>query len=494
MKNINISYLNLPAQSPSLELNLSLSEKVHRENPNKSHIFFMCDRALSSCSVNLLNKKSICDICTYKAKKGFEIFNKRNPNSKLIPISKKDIQSNVENDYTSEIKDELLLGVHSTIGSQLRLDNMEILTKRWIKIKNKMYTSSLGLYSYFEKFLKHNLVDNFIIFNGRLSCARPLVCVSKNNNVDYKLFDASNNGKVPMYSTNEMFHSINFEKKNALKTYVKYYNESRDIAAEYMRKKLNSIETNDTVYTKNQKIGHIDKKIKLLKKPLISIFVSSDDEYRFIGSDWAKYGLVDQIDVIYMLIKSDLNKKFDFVVKMHPNQKKIHSSIKKRYKELSKSVRVMFPENKTDTYSLILQSHLIINFCSTVGAEANYLRRPVVQIGASRFRALPVANYVSNIRQAIDIIKSKSYKLMPERASIVYFCYHGKTQFTLESYEYVEDGVFKYGNEIIKTSLLMRIKAIYDKLIQGFLRGDTEFLSKLYLYIPNLLLGTTKVK
>ena len=83
---------------------------------------------------------------------------------------------------------------------------------------------------------------------------------------------------------------------------------------------------------------------------------------------------------------------------------------------------------------------------------------------------------------------------MPERASIVYFCYHGKTQFTLESYEYVEDGVFKYGNEIIKTSLLMRIKAIYDKLIQGFLRGDTEFLSKLYLYIPNLLLGTTKVK
>ena len=83
---------------------------------------------------------------------------------------------------------------------------------------------------------------------------------------------------------------------------------------------------------------------------------------------------------------------------------------------------------------------------------------------------------------------------MPIRASIVYFCYHGKTQFKLDSYKYIEDGVFKYGGELIKTSFLMRLSAVYDKYIQGRLRGDKVVLSKLYLYIPNLIFGTTKVK
>lgn len=494
MKNINISYLNLPAQSPSLELNLSLSEKVHRDNMKISHKFYMCDRALSSCSVNLLKKKSICDICTFKAKKGFEIFNKRNPNSELIKISKKDLLKFYQNNLSKEIKDELMLGVHSTIGSQLRLDNMDILNKKWRKIKENMYSSSVSLYNFFDKVLKTNKVNNFIIFNGRLSCARPLVCVSKSNNINYKLFDATNNGQIPMYSTNEMFHSINFEKKNALRTYVKFYKESKSIASEYMRKKLNSIKTNDKVYTKNQIKGHIDNKIRSLKKPIVSIYTSSDDEYRFIGSDWAQYGLVDQIDGIFSLINSDLSKKYDFVVKMHPNQKKMHPSIKKRYAELSKHVNLLLPDNKTDTYSLINFSKLIINFCSTVGAEANYLRKPVVQIGASRFRALPVANYVSSIEDAINLIHNNKIKIMPIRASIVYFCYHGKTQFKLDSYKYIEDGVFKYGGELIKTSFFMRVSAVYDKYIQGRLRGDEVILSKLYLYIPNLIFGTTKVK
>ena len=52
-KSFNISYLNLAAQSPSLELNLAFSEKIHLENNRDKHVFFMCDRALKSCSVNV---------------------------------------------------------------------------------------------------------------------------------------------------------------------------------------------------------------------------------------------------------------------------------------------------------------------------------------------------------------------------------------------------------------------------------------------------------
>ena len=495
MSKINISYLNIAAQSPSLELNFSLSEKIHRETSNSKHVFFMCNKALTSCSINVFNKRSICSICKHKAKKGFKIFKERNPNSELVKISRKNIINNSKvSNINNEIDKELLFGVHSTISSILRLDNMELLDKRWKKIKKKMHESSIGLYYYFDKFLKNTKVNNFIIFNGRVSCARPLIEVSKNNNVNFNLFDAKNNGKIPYLSFNEMFHSINFEKKHALKLYVKFFKESKSIAEEYIFKKQNAIRTNDPAFTENQEIGHIDKEILNLKKPLISIFVSSDDEYRFIGSDWAEFGLPDQIESINKMVNSPLSKKYDFVVKMHPNQISMHSSIKNKYVELSKTVNVLLPENKTDTYSLIMHSEIILNFCSTVGAEANYLRKPVVQIGASRFRLLPVANYVSSPEEAIEVIHEKKFKLMPKRASVVYFCFQAKTPFKLASYKWIEDGVFTYANKHIVAPMILRLLAAPDKLFTHIIKGDKEIYSNSFMYAKNLIFGTTKVK
>ncbi|MDC6466075.1 hypothetical protein PQZ36_00765 [Flavobacteriaceae bacterium] len=493
---INISFLNLAAQSPSLELNLAFSEKIHLENKKNKHLFFMCDSALKSCSVNVFNKKSICRICKYKAEKGFNEFKKRNINSELIRIRRSDLfKENLNNkNFDDNINKELLLGVHSTIGSQLRLDDMTLLDKKWRKVKNQMLKSSYGLFNYFDNFLSKNQVNNFIIFNGRLSCARPLIESSKKNNVNYNLFDAGVNGKVPMYSTNEMFHSIEFEKRNSFITYIKYFNESRDLAAKYFSYKRKKIPINDVAYTKNQIDNHIDDKIKKLNKPLISIFVSSDDEYRFIGSDWSKYKILDQIESIYELINSKLSEKYDFVVKMHPNQKSIHKSTMEKYKLLSNKVNVLFPENFTDSYALIEYSELVINFCSSIAVEANYLRKPVVQIGPSKFIKFSIANFVESTNEAIDLINEKKYKTMPIRGSIISFTYYMKSSFVLPAYKFIEDGLYTYGGVFLKTPLYMRLLAVPAKLYVHIIKGDTEIITNFGLYFKNLIFGITKVK
>ena len=177
---------------------------------------------------------------------------------------------------------------------------------------------------------------------------------------------------------------------------------------------------------------------------------------------------------------------------MHPNQKNIHKSIMEKYIELSKKVNVLFPANKTDTYSLINHSSLIINFCSTVGAEANYLRKPVVQIGASRYRLLPVANYVNSADEAIEVITQKKIKLMPKRSSIVYFCFHGKPPFRLDSYKWIENGSFTYGNKLLVAPLYLRLLAVFDKLYTQIISGNKEIYINLLKYSRNLVLGKTK--
>ena len=141
-----------------------------------------------------------------------------------------------------------------------------------------------------------------------------------------------------------------------------------------------------------------------------------------------------------------------------------------------------------------MRSEIILNFCSTVGAEANYLRKPVVQIGASPFRLLPVANYVNSPEEAIVVIDQKKFKLMPKRASTVFFCYHERPQFRLKSYEWIEDGVFKYGNKFINTPLILRLLAVPDKLYIHVIKGNKEIFSNLFMYTKNLIFGTVKVK
>lgn len=489
-KKINISFLNLAAQSPSIELNLALSEKIHRQSKELEHIFFMCDRALTSCSVNITNSKSICDICRYKARLGFKYFKERNPNSKLIAVNREELNLSSVND---NVLNEIILGVHSTIGSQLRLDDMELLSKKWLNIKEKMISSSIGMYNYFDTYLKKNDVQNFIIFNGRISCARPLKTVSYDNNVNYILFDGALNGLTPYYSTNEMFHSMNFEKINALKYYLKYYKESKKIASEYSFKKQNKIPIlRDAVYTKNQQIGYLDEKILKLGKPIITIFVSSDDEYRYIGADYCEDPLVDQIEEIKSLITSKVNLTYDFVVKMHPHQNKSHQSIIKKYKKLSEDVLIIFPENKSDSYELIKLSSLIINFSSSIGVEANYLGKPVIQIGPSKWMGLPTANFVKSSNEAIQMILNLRFKVMPKRSSIAYFTFNMKANFELETYKYIEDGIYTYANKYITAPFKIRLLAVLSKLYNAFLRGDFEIISKLYLYIPNLIYGRTR--
>jgi len=233
-------------------------------------------------------------------------------------------------------------------------------------------------------------------------------------------------------------------------------------------------------------------KIKSSKNKLISVFTSSDDEYRFIGIDWEEYGIVDQIESIKKLA-GELNNEYTLVVKMHPNQKSMHQSVLDKYKAIENDVLIIWPEDKTDTYELIKQSYLVINFCSSIGIEANYLRKPVVQIGASRTIKLPSVNYVKNAQQAIKMIEEKSFKLMPLRSSIIYFTYLMKSNFKLESYNYVKDGDVKYGQVSLKAPFIYRLMAVPSKFIFNYEKGNKIF-KDFGLHLKNLIFGINEVK
>lgn len=492
--NLNAVFLNLAIQSPSLELGLSVTDYLQNKSSKNYQNFYICKNALASCSVNITNSKSICNSCYHKALKGFDIYKKKNINSKKIIIRKADLEIYDNEIISNETNDQLLLGVNSTVASQQRIDDMSLLDSNWKSYHSKLLLSSKQLYFYFKEELRKFNYQNIIVFNGRLACSRAITTATSQEGVNYVLYDAHINGKRPIVSFNQMFHSLEFAHQNSLKTYLENIDNSREIAENYINSKLNRIVVNDKVYTNHQEKNFVPDYIEKSKFKIISIFTSSDDEYKYIGADWKNHIIVNQVDAINEIIKSKLKENFLIVVKMHPNQKHLHKSTLLNYQKISERINVMFPEDKTDTYELIRKSEFIINFCSSIGAEANYLRKKVVQIGPSLFCRLPAANYVRTAKEAIEIILNKKARLMPIRASVVWFVYLTKYQFKLPAYSYIKNGLVHFNNEKISIPLLQRIKMLPPKIYSNMLKGNFDFLTNFFFYFRNFIKGENKVK
>ena len=145
-RNKTITFLNLAAQSPSLELALGVSDKI-QSKLNSNHIFYICDSAQKSCSVNIKNKKSICSLCIKKA--GVDLYKRKNKNVEVKYISRKDLITG-QKKFSNLINEEIELGVNSTIASQFRISKMEQLDSKWEFYRRKMLESSFGLYNYFS--------------------------------------------------------------------------------------------------------------------------------------------------------------------------------------------------------------------------------------------------------------------------------------------------------------------------------------------------------
>ena len=488
---MNYTFLNLAAQSPTLELALSVSDKIQNDSKSK-HVFYICDSAQSSCSVNIKHKKSICRLCKIKAEIGVNIYKKKNKNILVKYITKQDLEKYNSPEPSKELVDDIMLGVNSTIASQFRISKMDMLEKKWRVYKNRMLESSLGLYNYFKNQVSIDKPKSIIVFNGRLSCARPIKILAEIENIDYYLFDASFNGIFPILAKNQMFHSIEFAKKNSIKTYLNYFYDSKTIANDFIKAKLINKPTNDKVFTSHQKKHYLNPTIKENNKKIISVFTSSDDEHKFIGSDWTSHKMPDQVEEIYKL--NEMIDDYHLVVKMHPNQKDIHKSSIHEYQELSKNITVLNPLDRTDTYELINISEFVITFCSSVGIEANYLRKKVIQIGPSRFMGLPAANYVKNANECFDLIKHKKAKLMPIRASIIWFNYLSYPNCKLPSYRTNYNGKFYFHNHQIKAPIFIRIGSLISKIIFNIEKGNYDFIKNFNLYLTNFIKGENRVK
>lgn len=316
--------------------------------------------------------------------------------------------------------------VMSSIASLTRTSSRFELEAPWDEVYLNWLNCGQSIYSFFEKEFANGL-DSLYMYNGRFYEDASARAAATFTNKNFKVYDFKKAGTYYEFY-NTPLHAIDANYKKAMDFYIANPKKARETANEFIESKINGIATYERSYTELQQKNKITIPIDNSKK-IISIFPSSDDEYRFLSGDWGAPVVNSQVDEIFDFISSLDPKKYQCVIRMHPNMKSLKKELLDSYKKLEKLTShcfVLDPYDSTSTYTLIEESDVVMCFCSMVSVEANYLRKPVINIGGAPYYKLPIAHFVKNGRDAAAVINSNKISIKPKRSSIIWMYYMWK--------------------------------------------------------------------
>jgi hypothetical protein len=415
-------------------MELHVAHSLNLIDDNKTLHIIRCNGLIKYCTLNPFGRKAICASCRIKAQALIDhvhtISNKVNVISIDENIRTEGCQKVSEDIYTV-LKNAVLSG----IASHTRISEEKYLSLKWINSKHDIQDAAIKQHKALSRIIKIHSIDELYCFNGRFSCSKAAIYAASVNKINYIVYDL-NRGFNHYSFRNKSLHSISENTKRAVDLYNKDPTMAEKTADTFYKRKRLNLKTYEESYTKSQKKGLVtfDEKLQI-----VSIFTSSDDEYRYIGSDWGEGTVVvDQIEEIKVLIDG-LNDKYNIIVRMHPNQGGMPRRMLDIYnRELSHRCKLVLPASKIDTYEIMDRSDYVVTFCSLIGPEAIYADKKLVTIGSSPYVKLNIGINVSNGFLAAKVIVSGKSK-MDKNGAIIWANY-------LMSYNDKLPGFINHGN------------------------------------------------
>lgn len=381
--------------------------------------------------------------------------------------------NNEKLNLSSEIMDRLNSGVMSSIASYLRVSEFSHLNDRWKTIHHNLLKNSVHVYKFFYNELENH--DRILLYNGRFAEDSAAKLAAEMTNTSYKVYDFKKAGSYYEFIDCPL-HSVQENCNRAKLYFLENPRRAHNVARNFMDLKLKGITTYEKSYTSQQSEGHFAE-LKQTQNQIISVFPSSDDEYRFLGADWGVELVKNQVTEILDL-SSALPPNFQIIVRMHPNMIDMQRNIYDGYLSLDEleNVRVIPADSPASTYELLRESDIIVCFCSTVAVEANYMRKLVINIGGSPYSFIPIVNQVKSGKEAAFIIRHKTLQLKSKTASIIWMNYLWKYY---QTNKYInptgtEDNN-KRGSEfkfVLRSSHIYRLLASIDRLELRLKRGS----------------------
>lgn len=454
-------FLNFVGGYPVAELHAS--QKKNLENEKDIIKVFSLGKSIKATNYNPFGRKLVKQYEYARAKRVAEFLN-----SEINYIESKFSNEEIKMKIDKKLLEKLEFGVLSTLSAYTRVDNISKLSETWLKSYDKLLNTAGNIYLFFQNEKKNDL-NKIYMFNGRFIEDNAARVFATKEKINYKVYDFKNFETYYEFE-NCSLHSVDENCKRALEYYKKDPKKAFMVASDFIFAKKNGIATYERSYTSAQKRGFRNYS-KIEGKKLISIFPSSDDEYRFLGTDWGAPIVSSQVDEITEMIKMLAISEFQFVVRMHPNMIDLDLDIIKTYSVLEKKFKtcsVILPLDKSSTYDLIEDSDYVVCFCSTVGVEASYLGKKTIGIGGSPYYNLNILNKALNGKEAVKLIQNNNVFIKDIKESVIWMNY---------LWRYTQENQYIKIDKVNKKQIFsFKLKSTYlERLLQSPFRMEIEF-------------------
>jgi len=399
---------------------------------NEGHIvkILHCDGSTSFCSANnskIMSHKKIKLVCSYCKSKFYNGLNWLDNKKNLIIESFDLLNANqkkivFEFDKLLEGKNKLdeeilsfLNNIYYQLGNICRTTLMTETCSAIINYEKKetynffkiIAKSSIEAYYSSLNHLEKFDPDEIYIFNGRIYRYQPLLRLAqskiKKENIYVYEFPIENYQNMLILKKNYIPDLKNFShelfeahKKNNIDFSTK----------EIIAKKWISDRVSRVNYKKEYYPWKNTQEINLLPKSFnknnfnISYFVSSEYEYFGIKENEEDYDFKNNLDIINEILRIiNFKPGISLNIRCHPNSGNDMNSFLKELKKIEKiyrNTKIIEPDSKIDSYELIKNSDLIITICSTIGIEAAYFGKNVLNVGNSPYEKFNATKKIIN--------------------------------------------------------------------------------------------------
>lgn len=369
-----------------------------------------CDGILPACSLNNFGIKSVCDACIARTRYHHSLLRLQ---TKLVPMSTllsghRDAEIDVPvtpaflSDLDQPIPNIGMGALSSTISTTrdrlLCSDRASLLAQKYLRTALKIRSVTATA---IDKFSPQSIV----VHNGRLAEYHAVFITGRHCGVDVYTHEVCTPNSGWFLFKNGRVHD-----RDHYSQLIKYStsdvdaSEMAQVTLDFMSKKRSGTVLYEN-FTKQQMVGK--RTYSPAGQKVVAIFTSSEDEFAAIGPEWDFPLFKSQLEGISW-ITSHLtlsDQPVLFVVRMHPNMMNVHQSDLIPYMNFAhRNVVVIWPDSPVDSYAVMDDADVVITFGSTIGVEATYWNKPVIELGHSLFEHLDVTYQPSSKEELLALI------------------------------------------------------------------------------------------
>ncbi len=361
-----------------------------------------CNASAGTCAVNYGGSPVACLICKMRvtrtaASMGLE----------AVPLATDSSVDKEESPLPFHQQRALVEGVQSGVISTFRtLPEQSRRSPMIGAIKRRYFLNSSRLLKSMKALFKSRRPDRVEVFNGRHACSKFPVIAARAEGICFTTLEVTAR-QFPMICPGYMVHDRRNIQKRILSHPADY-----EVAAKYY---AGNRQPRGNKYARKHRTPFVPPEAAGYRKR-ISVFLSSQDEFESLGKEWVS-PFLDYGPIVEKICRE--NPDCMFLVRFHPNQADMSGDILTPFRTVSElsNVKLYYPTDTVNSYSLMEWSDTVVTFGSTITVEACWAGKVAIMLGPSFFDELDIAYTPRTLEEVHSLLQMELIPKSPENAA-----------------------------------------------------------------------------